>query len=710
MLYAQHQLEPMQCEGPLPNDLKQSLEEIINGNSEDDFTKKNLLGIYDIFASGKVVYGNHSWKTVDRIGRKIIEKNNLDTSVKFYILRSRMYNAFATDEGYIFATTALLANVQSEDELAFILCHELSHFLMKHNLATDNYTKEELKKLSQELKRSKKEKASQESKLQTLDAFLKEYYAFSRTHELQADSLGIELFKKAGYNPDELIKTLNNLAHPHPIFHHHTFNPTKIEPDIAFQNKGSLIDSCMFVGLMSREDKDMFLLHSYKKNIQILKDSGYLSHPEWHERVSKALSIFKNVINSKSNITTNLDIQFKREALSEMIVSEYRSGNYFHSLAYLLLLEELVPELPDVKTMKGVCLAAIYLRNQQPIKIVTEEFTNPKSFLSQLFFHLEAFESFKIRALAMHHLNNPDPSSRLVNMSQHYMLHLYKTDDVLQDYNTEDVMYFRACGNIDTVAIYHPIMKKLEAEILALDSAKISSYRNFAVNLEKVETVESTKTLPKILTNGHVDSLLLLNPLFVTNKKNVKSKYSDPLSNIDRMGFFMYEMERNGNKNELFYNSLSFDDKTRLTTESYNRFYLINSMLIEYVESSSDKFKCPIGLLYNEKLIEETGCKRVQLLQINYDEGWKSGVLNTFIEVYTYPFSVLSTYDLSGYAHGFYRNTVITSYIFNLSTYQFEQVLIHQTPQLPGFETMSVFSQLISNETKEFLEKKEKKK
>jgi len=460
---------------------------------------------------------------------------------------------------------------------------------------------------------------------------------------------------------------------------------------------------------MSRQDGEMYSLNSDEEYIQVLKDSGYLSHPEWHDRVAKAKVVFSNILMSKSNITRRLDLQFRQEALSEMVISEYRSGNYFHSLAYLLLLEEIAPDLTDVQTMKGVCLAAIYLKNQQPINIITEEFTNSRSFLAQLFFHLEAFEAFKIKALAMHYLKDPNPASRLVNMSQHYMLHLYRTEDVLQDYNTEDIMYFRACSTTDTVIIYHPFMKELEAEILALDSIKISKYRNFAANPELVENIVSEKKLPSIYTNGHVDSLLLLNPLYITNKKNQDSKYNDPLSNVDRMGFLMNEMERNGHKNELYYNSLSFDDKSRLTTESYNRFYLINSMLIEYVESRTDQFKCPIGLLYNEKVMEESGCKRVQLLQIRHDEGWNSSALNTFIEVYTYPFSVISTYDLSGQIHSFFRRTIITSYIFNLSTYQFEQVLIHDTSQLPNYETMAVYSQLITNETKEFLEKKNKK-
>ena len=144
---SQNSIKPMMCEGPLPNDLKQTITDIVLNNKNDKYKKSSLLGVYDIFSSGNLVYGNQSWGLINTLGKRIIQRNNLDSNVRFYILRSQFFNAFATSEGYIFATTALLTNIKTEDELAFILCHELSHFILKHNLKQQEHAKEKLSEL-----------------------------------------------------------------------------------------------------------------------------------------------------------------------------------------------------------------------------------------------------------------------------------------------------------------------------------------------------------------------------------------------------------------------------------------------------------------------------------------------------------------------------------------------------------------------------------
>lgn len=61
-------------------------------------------------------------------GRKNIEYG-------FYLLDTDMVNAFALPGGYIYVTTGLLKVVETDDELGFILAHEMAHIVRKHAVA-----------------------------------------------------------------------------------------------------------------------------------------------------------------------------------------------------------------------------------------------------------------------------------------------------------------------------------------------------------------------------------------------------------------------------------------------------------------------------------------------------------------------------------------------------------------------------------------------
>jgi predicted Zn-dependent protease len=52
--------------------------------------------------------------------------------LKLHLIESDVVNAFVIAGGHIFIHTALLKTVQSENELAFVLAHELGHFQERH--------------------------------------------------------------------------------------------------------------------------------------------------------------------------------------------------------------------------------------------------------------------------------------------------------------------------------------------------------------------------------------------------------------------------------------------------------------------------------------------------------------------------------------------------------------------------------------------------
>ncbi|MEW6381573.1 MAG: M48 family metalloprotease [bacterium] len=70
---------------------------------------------------------------VDRIGKRIVEQvypNRFE--FRYFVIKSNQLNAFALPNGYIFFTERLLNAVKTEDELAFVLCHETAHVAKTH--------------------------------------------------------------------------------------------------------------------------------------------------------------------------------------------------------------------------------------------------------------------------------------------------------------------------------------------------------------------------------------------------------------------------------------------------------------------------------------------------------------------------------------------------------------------------------------------------
>lgn len=55
---------------------------------------------------------------------------------RFIVLESKEINAFASPGGHILVTRGLLRKVQSEDELAAVLAHEIAHIALGHGLAS----------------------------------------------------------------------------------------------------------------------------------------------------------------------------------------------------------------------------------------------------------------------------------------------------------------------------------------------------------------------------------------------------------------------------------------------------------------------------------------------------------------------------------------------------------------------------------------------
>ena len=156
---------------------------------------------------------------VNKVGQKLLATMPPQPfDYHFYVIKEDVYNAFAIPAGHIFVNSGLLAAMDSEDELAGILGHEISHVVCRH--------------LSQRIERSKKislatmagmvagiflgattgdATAMQTLTIGSMAAGQTASLAYSRDDESQADQLGLIITTNAGYDPHGLLTALKRI-------------------------------------------------------------------------------------------------------------------------------------------------------------------------------------------------------------------------------------------------------------------------------------------------------------------------------------------------------------------------------------------------------------------------------------------------------------------------------------------------------------------
>lgn len=164
---------------------------------------------------------------------------DVDHDISIYVTTNRSFNAYSTPWDIV-VSWGVLRDVSTEDELAFIIGHELSHILLKHH-DVPNYFKKQGKILDflsnstilavkiddmkvvkhgdkitieQQNLTSTKRKMTEVYKLSMAVNSLSNDVISSmmnRENEKEADLLGIDLVAKAGYNVSGYVHALNRI-------------------------------------------------------------------------------------------------------------------------------------------------------------------------------------------------------------------------------------------------------------------------------------------------------------------------------------------------------------------------------------------------------------------------------------------------------------------------------------------------------------------
>lgn len=177
----------------------------------------------DLTAEYGGAYAGAQAALVQQVGIKVARQSAIagaDREFSFRLLNSGVPNAFAIPGGYVYTTRGLLALMNNEAELAFVLGHETGHIAARHSDARAKVTQRNvlLGTLGQAVlgavlgNGTIGQIGGQLGQAGIQRLVVGNVMSHSRQDEFQADDLGIAYMLKAGYDANASADILGKLA------------------------------------------------------------------------------------------------------------------------------------------------------------------------------------------------------------------------------------------------------------------------------------------------------------------------------------------------------------------------------------------------------------------------------------------------------------------------------------------------------------------
>jgi hypothetical protein len=344
-----------------------------------EFLMKSDWELFQLVRKGNVLFNDPIGLYITEVARELLKNDpRLFEELNFFAIRYPEVNAFSNNSGFIFVNIGLIANLETESELAFILAHEIAHYVKKHPMEAhlDN------------LKLFKDKKAYRyKSYNKKIDLIGKR----SREIEFESDSIGISLFLESSYNLTAIDRSLNQL--------HYSYIPFSDEPfDIHFFNdREFVIPECYFLDSCSG-----------KSPIKDTYDENY-SHPNIYKRKAHVQSILadKQTLSDRKDflVSENRFRNVIETARFELVHLNVRNEEYGDAIynAYSLL-----KQYPDNKYLELSIAKSLYgltkYKNEDKYYYVAEPYEKAEEQSQQVHYFLKQLNRKQLNVLSVKYI------------------------------------------------------------------------------------------------------------------------------------------------------------------------------------------------------------------------------------------------------------------------------------------------------------------
>lgn len=291
--------------------------------------------IEDMWKGTRTVTSPEINNYLQSIVKKIIATNPelQKTDARIVFTRDNWPNAVSMGDGSITINGGLFIFLNNEAELAFVICHELSHYYLDHTNRTikkivELYNSDDFKKQVKRISKQEYGAGKEFDELMKKMAFGSRRH--SRENETEADRQAFQFLKNTGYDCNgittclQLLNEVDDSSVYKPLVPEAAFNLD----EYPFKKRWIQKESVLF-GAMKEDNSPL---------TQREKDS-LKTHPDCTLRISLlADSIKKTSGGKKFLVNEDLFHQVKKDFFPEITEQEFRNDNLTRNLYYSLLM------------------------------------------------------------------------------------------------------------------------------------------------------------------------------------------------------------------------------------------------------------------------------------------------------------------------------------------------------------------------------------
>lgn len=360
------------------------------------FYLESTFAIDEMMRTGLILFNEPVSEYVGQVADKLLKHDpDMRSQLNFYVVRSPQINAFATDRGDIFINIGLLTYLETEAQLAFILAHEITHWVEKHSM--DVFLEYEGIDRSDESFRKKSD----------FSKILKKSN-YSKKIEEEADAGGIELFSKSSYGSGSLENIFDMMASAHAPYTNEAF-------DLSYLGVGDF------------QLPDSLLLASVNPIEAYEEDQKLSTHPG----IKKRRTALKTALNKAGDSSDKPDFQvgeqkfkdIKELAKFEVCRISVEQFNYYDALYYASILSKTYPDNKFLEVVKAKSLYGMAkLAGELDANTFSKLGDSIQGEIQQVYYVMGNLLDVELRSLAAAHLwefhqKNPDDEGMKLRLS-----------------------------------------------------------------------------------------------------------------------------------------------------------------------------------------------------------------------------------------------------------------------------------------------------
>ncbi len=528
--------KPLQSSGKLPDiflkTAKQQSDEDMKKLSNDkdrmdkrQFILSNNYFIHDLLLSGQVLINDPLTNYVNKVAAEIIEQNPSigSQSLKIFVTKSPEVNAYAFDKGYIFVNIGLLAQLENEAQLAYILSHELVHVSKKHSV--NEYL---------ENKRNEKDIASDHADSE--DRMLS-MYRFSKEQETEADVEGLALIKKTSYSAKAVMGAFDVMQYSYLPFELPDFKKSFLEDD----------------HLKIPDTLNLKKVSAIKTNDDY--DDTKSSHPNIRKRRMSIQEDIKNIPETgrKKFLVSEEEFKNAREIARFELCRTYMLKRDYVNAIYAAYIQ--LQKYPDNLYLKKIVSKGLYnitvsksgksgvdvIRVGSSSDYSVDDYEKVEGASQRLYYLLDKLTAKELNVIALSYVYKAakqyPADETLSSLTDSLFSCLVNNNSMyIDDFSRKTLKESSDSVKKEVVIAEEPeedskyaMIKKLQAKDETIENSGFIKYA-FVDLLKEDDFVKRYRSMAKGKTNGPKEE-------YVATKKNSKKKKSEELLGIDKVIF-----------------------------------------------------------------------------------------------------------------------------------------------------------------------------